>query len=385
MWPRAGQSGPDSLAMEEIDVNTTTGWYRTLGRTGVRVSALTLGTMNFGPRFHPDDALATQVISAALEAGINFVDTADVYGSEEIVGRAIKAHRDDIVLASKFFNRMGPDVNHYGASRRWIFKAVEASLSRLGTDHLDLYQLHKPDTDTDFDETVGALSDLVHQGKIRYFGTTTSEAHHLVEAQTVARERGHLRPVTEQPPYSILAREAERALLPVAQQYGLGVLTWSPLAGGWLSGRWRRGENVETSSRVHGNGARHNPEQPENIAKRAAAERLGELADAVGIPLASLSVAWILRHPAVTSVIVGPRTPGQVTQLVEAAALALDDDLLDAIDAIVPPGVTLNPADRGWTPPWLDDASRRRRALPNGTRTVGSGAVAPTGDHWPAR
>jgi aryl-alcohol dehydrogenase-like predicted oxidoreductase len=354
-------------------LSPTPGWYRPLGRTGIKVSTLTLGTMNFGPRYHPDDDLAVRVISSALDAGINFIDTADVYDSEEVVGRALKGRREDVVLASKFFNRRGPDINHRGASRRWIFKAVEESLRKLDTDYLDLYQLHKPDPDTDIDETLGALSDLVHQGKIRYFGTTTSEAHHLVELQHVARERGHIRPVTEQPPYSILARDAERALLPVAEQYGLGVLTWSPLAGGWLSGRWRRGENVTASSRAKGNLPRHDPERLENVVKREAVEQLADLADEAGIRLATVSIAWILRHPAVSSVIVGPRTPQQLASLLEAPSLHLAGDLLDAIDAIVPPGVTLNPADRGWTPPSLSDAGRRRRSLPNGTKTVGAG------------
>ena len=354
-------------------MSPTPDWYRPLGRTGVKVSPLTLGTMNFGPRYHPDDDLAVRVISAALDAGVNFIDTADVYDSEEVVGRALKGRREDVVLASKFFNRRGPDINHHGASRRWIFRAVEASLRKLDTDYLDLYQLHKPDPDTDFDETLGALSDLVRQGKIRYFGTTTSEAHHLVEMQHTARERGHIRPVTEQPPYSILVRDAERALLPVAEQYGLGVLTWSPLAGGWLSGRWRRGEDVAASRRAKGNSSRHDPERLENIVKREAAEQLADLANEAGIPLATLSIAWILRHPAVTSVIIGPRTPEQLASLLEAPSLLLDEDLLDAIDVIVPPGVTLNPADRGWTPPSLSDAGRRRRPLPSRAKTIGAG------------
>jgi aryl-alcohol dehydrogenase-like predicted oxidoreductase len=357
-------------------LSPTPDWYRPLGRTGIKVSPLTLGTMNFGPRYHPDDELAVRLISAALDAGINFIDTADVYDSEEVVGRALKGRRDDVVLASKFFNSRSPEINHRGASRRWIFKAVEASLHKLDTDYLDLYQLHKPDPDTDYDETLGALSDLVHQGKIRYFGTTTSEAHHLVEMQHIARERGHVRPVTEQPPYSILARDAERALLPVAEQYGLGVLTWSPLAGGWLSGRWRRGERVSASSRAKGNAPRHDPDRLENGVKREAAEQLGDLANEAGIPLATLSIAWILRHPAVTSVILGPRTLEQLSSLLQAPSLVLDDDLLDAIDSIVPPGITLNPADRGWTPRSLGDARLRRRPVPKGAKTIGSGVGA---------
>lgn len=361
-------------------MSTTSGWYRPLGRTGVKVSPLTLGTMNFGSAFNPDREEALRVIHTALDAGINLVDTADVYSqgeSEEIVGQALKGRRDDVVLATKFHGSIGEEVNHRGNSRRWVIKAVEDSLSRLGTDHIDLYQVHRPDPETDIEETLGALSDLVRQGKIRYYGTSTFEPHQVLEAQLIAGDRGLVRPSTEQPPYSILARGIERSLLPVAQQFGLGVLPWSPLAGGWLSGRWRKGADVAPSARAKRNAARHDPELPENRSKREAAEHLAELADQAGINLIELSLAFTLRHPGVSSVIIGPRTLDQLTNQLNAAHLDLHDDVLDAIDEIVPPGVTLNPADAGYQPPSLTDPDQRRRRLPPGVDATGEGVSTP--------
>ncbi|GAY10995.1 aldo/keto reductase [Pseudonocardia sp. N23] len=341
-------------------------WFRPLGRTGVQVSTLTLGAMNFGSQFGTDRDEAVRIVGAALDAGINVVDTADVYSqgeSEEIVGHAIKGRRDEVVLASKFHGRFGDDVNRGGNSRRWAARAVEESLRRLGTDHLDLYQVHRPDPDTELEETLGALSDLVHAGKIRYYGTSTFEPHQVLEAQYLARAGGLVSASTEQAPYSMLARGVERALLPVAEQFRLGVLTWSPLAGGWLSGRWRRGEVVPSSGRAAIMGTRHDQGTPANVLKRDAAERLLDLAESAGLSLVDLSLAWVLRHPAVTSVIIGPRTTEQLSGQLSAPSLTLDDDLLDAIDEIVPPGVTLNPADAGYTPPSLTDAARRRRPV----------------------
>ncbi len=352
---------------------STPDWYRPLGRTGVKVSPLTLGTMNFGPAYGVDPAEATKTIHAALDAGINLIDTADVYSqgeSERIVGEAIRSRRDDVVLATKFHGQIGAEVNHRGNSRRWIQRSVEDSLRRLGTDHIDLYQVHRPDPDTDIDETLGALSDLVRDGKIRYYGTTTFEPHQVLEAQYVAEQRGHIRPSTEQPPYSILARGVERGLLPVAEQFGLGVLTWSPLAGGWLSGRWRRGEEVAASQRSRNNAARHDPELVANQTKRAAAEKLAEVADLAGVSLVDLSLAFTLSHPAVTSVIIGPRNLDQLLTQLDAPKLVLGGDVLDAIDAIVPPGVTLNPADAGYTPPSLTAAASRRRVVPTGAAAI---------------
>jgi aryl-alcohol dehydrogenase-like predicted oxidoreductase len=358
-------------------IPTPADWFRPLGRTGVQVSAMTLGAMNFGADFNPDRAEAERVIAAALDAGINLVDTADVYSqgeSEEIVGRAVKGRRDEVVLASKFHGQLGTGVNQRGNSRRWINRAVEGSLRRLGTDHLDLYQVHRPDPGTDLQETIGALSDLVREGKIRYYGTSTFEPHQVLEAQYVARAEGLVAPSTEQAPYSILARGIERALLPVAEQFRLGTLTWSPLAGGWLSGRWRRGTEVPTSTRVGTMASRHDPESSANQLKREAAEQLLDLAEAAGLTLVDMSLAWVLSHPGVSSVIVGPRTVAQLESQLGAPSVVLDDDLLDAIDMIVAPGVTLNPADAGYAPPSITDASTRRRVVPLSRRTVGAGS-----------
>ncbi|GAA3100471.1 aldo/keto reductase [Pseudonocardia yunnanensis] len=339
-----------------------------LGRTGVKVSRLTLGAMNFGAWANRDHEDAVRIIHAALGSGVNVVDTADVYSdgeNEEIVGRALQGRRDDVVLATKFHGARGSDPNRRGNSRRWISRAVEESLTRLRTDHIDLYQVHRPDPDVDLDETIGALSDLVRQGKIRYFGTTTFEAHQLVQAQWVAQRGGHVRPVTEQPPYSILARAAERAVLPVAQEYGLGVLPWSPLAGGWLSGRYRPGAgDAPRSTRLDRQPHRHDPELAANQRKREAAEQLAKLADEAGLTVAHLAIAFVLEHPAVSSVIIGPRTQDHLDQLLGAADVRLSDDVLDRIDEIVPPGVTISPADEGYQPPSLTDPSTRRRPLP---------------------
>ncbi|MDL9948959.1 aldo/keto reductase [Gordonia sp. ABSL11-1] len=348
-------------------------WFRPFGRTGVKVSPLALGSMNFGSQFSTGADEAERIVGAALDAGINVVDTADVYSqgeSEQIVGQAIRGRRDNIFLASKFHGGMGGDVNRGGNSRRWVKRAVEDSLRRLRTDHLDLYQVHRPDPATPLEETIGVLSDLVREGRIRYYGTSTFEPHEVVEAQYLARAGFHVAASSEQAPYSILARGIERALLPVAEQFRLGVLTWSPLAGGWLSGRWRRGEDVASSSRAEIMGTRHDQALPANIRKRRAAEDLLDLADEAGISLVDLALAWTLHHPAVSSVIVGPRTLAQLTAQLVAPSITLDDDLLDAIDAIVPPGVTLNPADAGYVPPSIGQASSRRRAAAPGTPTV---------------
>ncbi|MCX5044171.1 aldo/keto reductase [Aldersonia sp. NBC_00410] len=339
--------------------------YRQFGRTGVLVSPLALGAMNFGVWANTDHDDAIRIIHRALDAGINVVDTADVYSqgeNEEIVGKALLGRRDEVFLASKFHGQIGSDPNHRGNSRRWIFRAVEDSLRRLQTDHLDLYQAHRPDPDTALEETLGALNDLVRQGKIRYFGTTTFEPHQLVEAQWAARRRQLQRPVSEQPPYSILARGAERATLPIAQKYGLGVLTWSPLAGGWLSGRHRAGESPTTeSSRLGRQPHRHDPELAANQRKRAAAEELLKLADDTGISLVQLALAFVLQHPAVTSAIIGPRTLEQLEGQLGAIDVRLDSDVLDRIDEIIAPGVTISAADEGYLPPSLTEAGQRRR------------------------
>jgi aryl-alcohol dehydrogenase-like predicted oxidoreductase len=319
--------------------------------------------MNFGAWGATSHEESIAVIHAALDAGINVVDTADVYShgeSEEIVGKALRGRRDDVVLATKFHGRLGEDPNHAGNSRRWIVREVEASLTRLKTDHIDLYQVHRPEDGTDIDETLGALTDLVRQGKIRYFGTSTFLPGQLVEAQWVARDRGRERPVTEQPPYSILARGVETEVLPVAQQYGLGVLPWSPLAGGWLSGR--DDAAAASSPRRARKPGRHDPELPENKLKAAAVERLAKLAADAGITLVQLALGFVLEHPAVSSAIVGPRTRAHLDAALAAQDVRLTADVLDEIDRIVPPGTTLNAADAGYQPPSLTDPARRRRA-----------------------
>jgi aryl-alcohol dehydrogenase-like predicted oxidoreductase len=337
---------------------------RQLGRTGVRVSPLCLGAMMLGAWGNPDHDESVRIVHRALDAGINFVDTADVYSageSEEIVGKALAGRRDDVVLATKVHGQMGPGPNRQGNSRRWIVQACEDSLRRLGTDWIDLYQIHRPDPSCNVDETLGALTDLVHAGKIRYAGSSTFLPSQIVEAQWVAERRGRERFVCEQPPYSILVRGVEAEVLPVCERYGMGVIPWSPLAGGWLTGRFRKGQELPTSHRARRVPGRYDMTLPGNQRKLDAVEALAGLAEQAGIPMVHLALAFVLRHPAVTAPIIGPRTMEQLESQLGAVDVVLDDDLLDAVDGIVPPGTTLNPPDRGWEPPALADASLRRR------------------------
>jgi aryl-alcohol dehydrogenase-like predicted oxidoreductase len=337
---------------------------RTLGRTGVNVSSLCLGAMMFGAWGEPDHDAGIAIIHRALDAGINFIDTADVYSrgeSEEIVGKALSGgRRENVVLATKFHGTMGDDPNQAGNSRRWIMQEVEASLKRLQTDWIDLYQVHRWDPWTDHEETLGALSDLVTQGKVRYIGSSTYPASEIVRAQWVARERRLQRFVCEQPPYSILARGIEADVLPTCHELGIGVIPWSPLAGGWLSGRWRKGAGDLTSRRAALIPARYDLSIPANQAKLDAADALGTLADETGISLIHLSLAFVIRHPAVTAAIIGPRTLEQLESQLGAAEVHLDSDVLDRIDEIVAPGTTVNPTDAGWSNPALEAAARRR-------------------------
>jgi aryl-alcohol dehydrogenase-like predicted oxidoreductase len=338
--------------------------YRELGRTGVQVSPLCLGAMMFGAWGNPDHDDSIKVIHRALDAGINFVDTADVYSageSEEIVGKALKGRRDSVVLATKVHGSMNEtDPNMKGNSRRWIIQEVEHSLRRLQTDWIDLYQIHRWDPATDHEETLSALTDLQRAGKIRYFGSSTYLPSAIVEAQWVAEKRGLGRFVTEQPPYSILVRGIETEVLPTTQRYGMGVMPWSPLAGGWLSGKYRKGSEI-TGHRAARMPARYDLSLPGNQAKLDMVEQLAQLADQAGISLIHLALAFVIRHPAVTAAIVGPRTLEQLEGQLGAVDVHLSGEILDAIDAIVPPGTTLNAADAGWRPPWLDDAALRRR------------------------
>jgi aryl-alcohol dehydrogenase-like predicted oxidoreductase len=338
--------------------------YRTLGRTGVKVSPLCLGAMMFGGWGNPDHEESIRIIHRALDAGINFVDTADVYArgeSEEIVGKALAGgRREDVILATKVHGTMGDDPNECGNSRRWIVKEVENSLRRLRTDWIDLYQIHRPELDTDIDETLGALSDLVHAGKVRYLGSSTFPSSQIVEAQWVAERRGHERFICEQPPYSILVREVENDVLPTCQRYGMGVIPWSPLGGGWLSGRYRKDAETPSSHRAQRIPGRYDMSLPGNQRKLEAADALAQLAEEAGMTLIEMALAFVIRHPAVTAAIIGPRTMEHLESQLTAVDHELSDELLDRIDEIVAPGVNLNPADGGWQNPALAPAARRR-------------------------
>ncbi|MFE2377282.1 aldo/keto reductase [Streptomyces sp. NPDC059398] len=343
--------------------------YRVLGGTGVEVSAYCLGTMMFGAVGNKDHDACVRIVHSALDRGINFVDTADMYSageSETIVGKALGGgeRRDGVVLASKFHFPMGNGPGRSGNARRWIVRAVEDSLRRLDTDRIDLYQVHRPDRHTDIEETLAALTDLVRAGKILSFGCSTFPAEDIAEAQAVSERRGLYRFRTEQPPYSLLARGAEAAVLPTARRYGMGVLTWGPLASGFLTGRYRKGQPVDLGrGRAALNPDRFDPERPLTAVKLDAVERLTEVARDLGRTLPELALAFPLAHPAVSSVIIGPRTQGQLESALKAAQLVLDDGTLDRIDAIVPPGTDLYPPDGAWTRPALTDPALRRRPV----------------------
>ncbi|WP_028477951.1 aldo/keto reductase [Nocardia sp. CNY236] len=337
--------------------------YRTFGRTGVQVSTLALGAMNFGSLGHTTQDEATALVDSALDGGINLIDTADWYGhgeSEHMVGKAIATRRDDIVLATKASMPMGDERNHRGGSRRWLVTALDNSLRRLGVDHVDVYQIHRWDPRTSDEETLSALTDLQRAGKIRYFGSSTFPAYRIVQAQWAARKYHLSRYVTEQPNYSILQRAVEAHVLPVAEEYGLGVLAWSPLASGWLSGAIREGRAI-TTNRSTFMPDRFDTTIASNRAKMAAVERLAALADESGMTLIQLALGFVTAHRAVTSAIIGPRTMDHLRPQLAAADTVLSADVLDAIDAIVAPGVDLAPHEKHDTPPALLDASQRRR------------------------
>jgi aryl-alcohol dehydrogenase-like predicted oxidoreductase len=337
--------------------------YRTLGRTGVQVSSLVLGAMNFGKIGRTTQDEATAIIDAALEAGINLIDTADMYSqgeSEEMVGKAIAGRRDDIVLATKANMPMGEERNHQGSSRRWLVTELENSLRRLGVDHVDLYQIHRWDPTTSDEETLSALTDLQRAGKIRYFGSSTFPAYRLVQAEWAARDHHLSRYVTEQPSYSILQRGIETHVLPVTEQYGLGVLVWSPLASGWLSGAIREGQEI-TTNRSALMPQRFDTTIPSNRARLDAVEQLAKVADGAGLTMIQLALGFVTAHPAVTSAIIGPRTLEHLQSQIAAADTVLSGDILDAIDAIVAPGTDLAAHEKIDTPPALLDPTLRRR------------------------
>jgi aryl-alcohol dehydrogenase (NADP+) len=346
--------------------------YRSIGRTGIQVTPYCLGAMMFGAWGNRDHDECVRIIHAALDAGINFIDTADVYSageSEEIVGKALQGRRDSVVLATKFYMPMGgDDPNMQGGSRRWIMQEVENSLRRLGTDYIDLYQIHRPVPGTDIDETLGALSDLIHQGKVRIIGSSTFPAEEIVEAQWVAEKRNRERFTCEQPPYSLFARGIESAVLPTCERYGMGVIVWSPLAGGWLTGKFRKGDSTPDSQRARLRPDRFNFDLPENKMKLDLVEELAKVAADAGMSMTHMAMAFSVTHPAVTSAIIGPRTMEQLTDVLAGADVELSDDILDALDKIVTPGVTINIADAGWVPPDIAQSFRRRR--PAGRRAA---------------
>jgi aryl-alcohol dehydrogenase-like predicted oxidoreductase len=330
--------------------------YRTLGRTGIKVSPYALGALALGTSIgNPDHDDSARIIHKALDAGINFIDTSDVYGESEVaMGKALKGRRDSVVLATKFSRPIGDDPNHQGASRRWIMTAVENSLRRLQTDYIDLYQVHRPDPSTDIEETLSALSDLIHSGKVRAAGTSAMPASDIIEAQWVAERRGLERFRTDQPPYSILSRGIEREVLPIAQRYGMGILVWGPLGQGMLTGRVRKGQQTDLR-RAHI--FRHlNDER-----RIDAVEQLIPLAEKAGLPMTHLALAFAIAHPGVTSAIIGPHTMEQLDDLLAGADVTLTDEILDRIDEIVPPGTNFNWADAGYAPPTIADPRQRRR------------------------
>jgi aryl-alcohol dehydrogenase-like predicted oxidoreductase len=337
--------------------------YRTLGRTGMKVSPYALGAMMLGATGaigNNDEDDSIRIIHKALDAGVNFVDTADRYslgGSEEVVGKALKGRRDDVVLATKVNGPMGADPNQQGNSRRWIMTEVEHSLRRLQTDYIDLYQIHRPDPDTDIEETLSALSDLIHSGKVRAIGSSTMPASDIVEAQWVAERRGLERFRTEQPPYSILNRGIEAEVLPVAQRYGMGTLVWSPLAKGMLTGRIRRGQPTDLRRATIFTSFSDEP-------RLDAVEKIIPLAEEAGLPMTHLAMAFAIAHPGVTSAILGPRTMEQLDDLLAGVDVTLTDDILDRIDEIVPPGTDVGAPDQAaYLPPALKRPSLRRRPV----------------------
>ena len=330
--------------------------YRTLGRTGIKVSPLALGALALGTYIgNSDQEDSVRIIHKALDAGINFIDTADAYGeSEVVVGEALKGRRDSVVLATKFSRPAGDDPNQQGASRRWIMTAVENSLRRLQTDHIDLYQVHRPDPATDIEETLSALSDLIRSGKVRAAGASNSLPSGIIEAQWAAERRGLERFRAEQPPYSILSRGIEREVLPIAERYGLGILVWGPLAQGMLTGRIRKGQQTDLRRAAV-------IKAISDERRLDAVEQIIPLAAAAGLPMTHLAMAFAITHPGVTSAIIGPHTMEQLDDLLAAAEIRLTDDVLDRIDEIVPPGTDVGTLDQAYQPPALLDPSLRRR------------------------
>jgi aryl-alcohol dehydrogenase (NADP+) len=335
--------------------------YRTLGKTGIKVSPYCLGAMMFGAVGNSDHDDSVRVIHKALDVGINFIDTADFYShgeSEEIVGKALKGRRDNVVLATKAHLPMGDDPNSQGNSRRWITRALEDSLRRLQTDHVDLYLIHRPSPDTDIEETLSVLTDLMRAGKIRAIGSSTFPVSEIIEAQWVAEKRGLARFRTEQPPYSILNRGIEREVLPACERYGMGAMVWSPLAMGALTGKYRKGAEQPDSAR-----AKFFPKQMFDERRLDAVEKLIPIAEEAGLSLTHMAMAFVMAHPGVTSAILGPRTMAHLDDLLAGAEARLTDDILDRIDAIVPPGTDIGALEANYNPPAIVKPALRRRPV----------------------
>jgi aryl-alcohol dehydrogenase-like predicted oxidoreductase len=332
--------------------------HRTLGRTGIRVSPYALGALMFATSIgNPDHDDSIRIIHKALDAGINLIDTADSYSdSEEVVGKALKGRRDSVVLATKFGRAMGDDPNRQGTSRRWIMTAVEDSLRRLQTDHIDLYQIHVPDAATDIEETLSALSDLIHSGKVRAIGSSAMPASDIIEAQWAAERRGLERFRTEQPPYSLLNRGIEREVLPIAQRYGMGTLVWGPLGQGMLTGRVRKGQQNDLRRAAF-------LKAMSDERRLDAVEQLIPLAEEAGLPMTHLAMAFAIAHPGVTSALLGPHTMEQLDDLLAGFDVKLTDEILDQIDEIVPPGTDVGTLDQAYLPPALQNPSLRRRPV----------------------
>lgn len=332
--------------------------HRSLGRTGIKVSPYALGTMMFGAVGNTDHEACVRIIHKALDSGINFIDTADFYSrgeSEEIVGKALKGRRNDVVLASKAGLPMGSDPNRQGSSRRWLTRAVEDTLGRLQTDYLDVYMVHRPTPDTDVEETLSALTDLVRAGKVRTIGTSMFPAPALIEAHWTSERRGLERFRVEQPSYSILNRGIEREVLSTARKYGMGVMVWSPLAMGMLTGRHRKGQTSDSGR------TRFNPGYFADESKLAAVEALATLAGDAGLSLTHMAMAFAIAHPGVTAANLGARTMAQLDDLLAGSDIVLSDDILDRIDEIVAPGTNVGLQHAAYVPPALTQKDLRRR------------------------
>jgi aryl-alcohol dehydrogenase-like predicted oxidoreductase len=339
---------------------------RSLGRTGVSVSKFCFGAGMFGFFGNSDESECRRMVDRSIDAGVNYFDTSDVYSygeSETILGKALKGKRSDVILATKFSLPMDDNPNHRGSSRRWIMEEVENSLRRLDTDYIDIYQAHRPDASVDIDETLGALTDLITQGKVRMIGTSTFPAEQIVEAHWCSDRRGHARFHTEQPPYSLFARRIEADVLPTCQRHDMGVVVWSPLSQGWLTGKWRHGQRPNDTQRQNLQPHLYQMDRPENQRKLDLIDELDIVAKEAGTTIMHLALAFVCAHPAITSAIIGPRTLEQLEGILEGADVTLDDETLDAIDALIPPGTNISHDDDGYVAPEVDDSSLRRRAV----------------------